>query len=316
MRRKTGIALFVYNRPYHTMQVLEGLKRNKISKMYIFSDGAKNEMDSSEVKEVRKLIKKIDWCETEVHISFENKGLAKSIVEGINYILNRYDRIIVLEDDCVPSSDFITFMEKCFDKYGGLEDVMSVSGFSPPVEVPVNYKYDIYFSYRFSCWGWGTWKRAWKSFEKDNNLREKINKSRAFRKRVFVAGKDLVPMLEKQCNGECDSWAVFFALNIIDNEGFCINPVQSRIKNIGFDGSGIHSKLTDKFNVSLHGGASEKLSLPEDIIINKRIIKSFRSFYVPTITKEIKAKIKQILKFLRLFKSLKKIKHKIIRGSK
>ena len=50
---KTGIALFVYNRPEHTKRVLEGLKKNNINKFYIFADGPKTELHIPAVKEVR-----------------------------------------------------------------------------------------------------------------------------------------------------------------------------------------------------------------------------------------------------------------------
>ena len=108
MRSKTGIVLFVYSRPYHTKEVLDGLKKNKISQLYIFSDGSKNEEDNEGVKEVRNLIRDIDWCNTEVHVNFQNKGLADSIIDGVNYMLSKYDRVIVLEDDCIPSPDFVS----------------------------------------------------------------------------------------------------------------------------------------------------------------------------------------------------------------
>jgi hypothetical protein len=311
MSNKTGIVLFVYNRPYHTKKVLEGLKKNNISKLYIFSDGSKNEKDKTQVKEVRNLIRNIDWCETEIHINLENKGLANSIVAGVNYVLNKHERIIVLEDDCVPSPDFVSFMEKCFDKYENNQKIMSISGFSPPIKIPEDYKYDIYFSYRPCSSGWGTWKRAWNFFQSDNNLQNKIKESRDFRKRVFLAGKDLIPMLEKQIKGENDSWAVFWSLNIIENNGICINPVHSRIINIGFDNSGIHSKTTNKFNVNLYKGSPDNLIFPDRIIVNNKIIKRYRSFYVPPVKDEFKLKIIRMMKFLKLYNFLKRIKNSI-----
>jgi len=311
MCNKTGIALFVYNRPDHTRKVLEGLKTNNISNLYIFSDGSKNEKDSEEVKEVRNLIKEIEWCETEVHVSFHNKGLAHSIIDGVDYILNKHDRVIVLEDDCVPSEDCISFMEKCLNRYEDYGRIMSISGYSPPIRIPENYKFDIYFSYRFCSTGWGTWKKAWKFFERNNNLLTKIDKSRDFKRRVFLAGKDLIPMLEKQIKGEVDSWAVFRALNIIENNGFCINPVHSRINNIGFDGSGLHSKITNKFDVDLYKGDSENLMFPDEVIVNDKIVKRYRSFYVPSVKKEIRLKIIRMIKFIRVYRFLKAIKSKI-----
>jgi len=311
MCSKTGIVLFVYNRPYHTKKVLYGLKKNNISKLYIFSDGSKNEEDKIQVNEVRDLIRNITWCETEIHINLENKGLANSIVAGVNYVLNKHERIIVLEDDCVPSPDFVSFMEACFDRYENTEKVMSISGYSLPFKIPGNYKFDIYFSYRFCSYGWGTWKKTWDFFKEDKKLQNKIIDNRYFRERVSLAGNDLIPMLEKRIKGENDSWAVFWALNIIENEGLCINPVHSRIKNIGFDNSGIHTKATNKFDVILYKGNSEKLKFPDGIIVNNKIIKRYRSFYVPSLKIEIKFKIIRITKFLRLYNFLKRIRNSI-----
>jgi len=197
---KTGIALFVYNRPEHTHEVLKSLQRNNISKLYIFSDGIKDEKDKNSVGKVRNLIDSIEWCKTEIIKSERNKGLANSIVYGVNYVLERHTRIIVLEDDCVSSDNFIAFMEKCFDKYEDNEKVMNVTGYSLPIKIPDNYPYDIYFSYRSSSWGWGTWRRAWKYFDRNKSILEEIKKSFTLRKKINRAGEDLIPMLKNQIN--------------------------------------------------------------------------------------------------------------------
>jgi len=50
------IALFVYNRPWHTQQTVEALQKNHLaaeSELFIFADGAKNEDAQSKVDEVR-----------------------------------------------------------------------------------------------------------------------------------------------------------------------------------------------------------------------------------------------------------------------
>jgi len=307
----TGIALFVYNRPYHMQKVLEGLKANNISNLYIFSDGSKNEKDSEEVKEVRNLIKEIEWCETEVHVSFHNKGLAVSIVDGVNYILNKHDRVIVLEDDCVPSIDFVSFMEKCFDEYENIERVMSVSGFSLPIKIPGDYQYDIYFSRRFCSYGWGTWKRAWKYFRIDETFIHQIEKSRSFRRRVVGAGEDLIPILKKQLKEKIDSWAIFWFLSIIKRDGLCIYSATPRIKNVGFDGSGVHSKSRTTFDVDLSENYNQNLSFPNGIELNVRIIREIKRFYSFPFKEKFNRKVKKSLKFIRLYKFLKTIKSKI-----
>ena len=109
---KTGIAVFAYNRSRHLQQVLDGLQKNRnVDKLYMFQDGLKCEAHRREWEKVRDVIKNITWCEVQSSFAEENRGLADSIVEGINHVLAENDAVIVLEDDCVPAPDFIDFME-------------------------------------------------------------------------------------------------------------------------------------------------------------------------------------------------------------
>lgn len=304
---KTGIALFVYNRPEHTQEVLKGLQGNNIPKLYIFSDGIKDEKDRDSINIVRNLIGSIDWCETKILKSKENKGLANSIVYGVNYVLERHERIIVLEDDCVPSDDFIVFMEKCFDKYENNEKIMSITGYSLPINIPGNYPHDIYFYYRFSPWGWGTWRKAWKYFDRNKQILEEIEKSYNLRKKINLAGEDLIPMLKNQIIGKLDSWAIFWAMNIIKNDGVCVNPVKSKIKNIGHDGTGIHCGPNVRYEVKIIKEDVNLLSLPDEIIINSIITKRYKKFFHRSLKNKVKKIILSLLKLIGLSNFVKKL---------
>ena len=134
-----GITVFAYNRSWHLSKVLEGLEKNEgISKLYIFQDGLKCEQHRMEWEKTQYVIKNIDWCEVIYSQSPYNKGLAKSIVDGVNTVFIENDAVIVLEDDCVPASNFISYMIQCFDKYAEQEEVYSVSGYSWPIILPEN----------------------------------------------------------------------------------------------------------------------------------------------------------------------------------
>jgi hypothetical protein len=287
---KTGIALFVYNRPEHTKKVLDGLRRNEIEKLYIFADGPKSQEHLSAVKEVRRIIESIDWCQTEVIISDYNKGLANSIIYGVDYVFERHERIIVLEDDCVPSDDFVGFMEECFERYQNQEEVMNVTGYSFPINLPENYKYDILFSNRGSSWGWGTWRRAWKAFHRDDQLLRKIYNSADLKIKVGQCGDDLLAIGEAQLLGKVDSWAIYWALHIIVNEGICISPIKPKIKNVGLDGSGTHCKASDKFDFDFEFPpvSSVMLKFPPNIQKNSEIIQKIKeAFSLPIPAKKL-----------------------------
>jgi len=304
---KTGIALFVYNRPEHTRKVLQGLKKNNIVKLYIFSDGTKDRKDEKSVKKVRDLIDSIDWCKTEIIKSIDNKGLANSIIYGVNYVLKIHERIIVLEDDCVPSDNFVAFIEKCFDKYETNEKVMNVTGYSFPINTPDNYPFDVYFSYRSSSWGWGTWRRAWKYFERNKSILAEIEKSSNLRNKVNRAGKDLIPMLINQIEGRLDSWAVFWSINIIKNDGVCINPIKPKLINIGHDGTGTHCEKNDRRKVKITKDDINILNLPDKIVINDVIVKRHKKYFSPSVKNRAKGFISNTLKLVGLYDFIKRM---------
>jgi GT2 family glycosyltransferase len=160
------IALFVYNRPDHARQTIEALKENELSAesdLIIFADGPKNSGAQAKVNEVRKLIKNvIGFRSLTIHESPNNKGLANSIIDGATKVCEEYGRVIVLEDDLVTSPWFLKYMNDALNTYEQDERVISVHGYTYPVDEPLP---ETFFLRGADCWGWATWKRGWELFE-------------------------------------------------------------------------------------------------------------------------------------------------------
>lgn len=274
-----GIIVFAYNRSKHLTEVLDGLKKNlDVTKVHIFHDGLKCEEHRLEWERTRAVIEGVDWCEVEYHPSLHNKGLAKSIVDGINMVFEENDAVIVLEDDCVPSPNFISFMTQCFVKYQDNKRVYSISGYSFPIELRKD-DYDVYGCGRISSWGWGTWKDRWEVYEKDYELVKKMKQEENASKCLAMWGRDLENILVGNVRGNCDSWAVFWALNVISREGICINPYESLIKNIGTDGSGVHCGITDRFEVKCMNEDIKEFVFPDNIDFLHETKVAFASLY-------------------------------------
>ncbi|MBQ2182407.1 MAG: glycosyltransferase family 2 protein, partial [Bacteroidaceae bacterium] len=104
------VAIFVYNRVDNTQQTVQALLRNTLAKetdVYVFSDGGKNEESWKRVNEVRAYLYEVKR-EVEANGGLrsitlverpENIYLERNIIEGIAYVLDRHDTVIVLEDD-------------------------------------------------------------------------------------------------------------------------------------------------------------------------------------------------------------------------
>ena len=131
------IALFVYNRPKHTKQTIEALKKNKLShdsELFIFSDGHKGEKDREKVNETRNYIKTITgFKKITIEKKEKNWGLADSIVDGVTKIINKYGKIVVLEDDIVTSPYFLNYMNDALNIYKDEPQVMHIAGYIYPI---------------------------------------------------------------------------------------------------------------------------------------------------------------------------------------
>jgi len=295
--KSTGIALFVYTRPWHTKQVLDGLKKNNISELFIFCDGPKSEQEHNRIKKVHEIVESIDWCKTIIHKREKNYGIADSIIEGVNDVFSKRKRVIVIEDDCIPSPDFVSFMEKCLDKYENNDEVMSVTGLNI-VNIPKNYPYDIYFFYRNSSWGWGTWKSSWNKFDYEIKDYKDFIKDKHAKRKFNRGGEDLSDMLKMQMEGKIDSWSIKWTYAHYKNNGYCVYPIKTRIKNIGLDGSGVHCGVSDKYNVEINTSCfyeTGSLRLPEDIFIDHIICSNFEKLFRKSIFSKGKEIIKEFL---------------------
>lgn len=255
--------LFTYNRSAHTKRVLEGLRENTIlpQKLYIFQDGLKDEEHRDEWEKTRQVISDIDWCEIVYYQASYNKGLAASIIDGINKVFEENEAVIVLEDDCVPMPGYIRFTSQCLEKYKDDNSIYSISGYNWPILLQSN-EYDAYFCGRFSSWGWSTWRDRWEKYERDYEILQRLKKTKEGSQHLALWGNDLESQMIDRVKGQNDSWAVFWALKIIENEGLCINPYRSLINNIGCDGSGVHCAKSDRYEAILDRNGSRSYNLP------------------------------------------------------
>ena len=237
------IALFVYNRPWHTQQTVEALKKNELSKesdLFIFSDGAKTAVDAENVRRVRDYINTIDgFRSVTVEKKERNYGLANSIIGGVTTLCDKFRKVIVIEDDLVVSRYFLEYMNAALKRYEQDEKVMQISGHMFPVEIAS--EHDALFLPFTTSWGWATWKRAWDQFDPTMNGYEKLRKSKMLRRKFDLDGSyAYFKMLELQVKGKIDSWAIRWYLSVFMLDGLTLFPVKTLVNNIGFDGSGTH----------------------------------------------------------------------------
>lgn len=291
------IVLFVYNRPDHTKKTIEALKKNKLanqSELYIYSDAAKNKKVENNVANVRNYIKTIKGFKKVIIVEREhNWGLAKSVIAGVSDVVNKFGKVIVLEDDLETTPLFLKFMNDSLVYYKEDKEIMSISGYTYPFELPKNYNKDVFLFYRTSSWGWAIWKEEWNKVDFDITKEHEVFRNNKLQKKFNQGGDDLYDMLVNQVEGNINSWAIRFALSHALNDCFGLLPRKSLVQNIGFDLSGTHCEVSTKFDVLLDQDFSPELC---EVNLEPQIVKNIQKTFSKTIGQKIKYNIKKIFR--------------------
>lgn len=242
MNTNAPILLFVYNRPAHTRRLVESLLRNAEaagSSLFIYSDAPRDESVRPAVDEVRRYVHSIrGFDRVEVVERTENWGLARSIIDGVSTALQRFDRVIVLEDDLVLSPYFLRFMNEALETYKDEPRVGHIQAcdFTQDPSLP-----DTFLIKWTGSWGWATWRRAWKHFNPDGQaLLDELERRRLTRTFDFDGAYRYTRMLRRQVEGKNNSWAIRWNASLFLADILSLNVGRSLVQNTGFDGSGTH----------------------------------------------------------------------------
>jgi len=300
------IALFTYNRPQHLKKTFQALKLNLESKKFhlkIYSDGPKTKFDQKNVHEVRKVIKNFKgFCSIEFLFNEKNLGLYNSIIRGLDLLFQSYEKVIVIEDDVVVNKFFLKYMENSLNFYKNSKVIHSITGYSFLKKKPTFLKSDHYLSIRHSSWAWGTWRHVWEKIDwnKKNIIKKMIN-FKDFKNKFNQGGHDMNHILTEQLKGNIQSWSIIFDFNCFINNGYCLCPSYSMVKNIGFDGTGTHcDENTNSLNNKIYKNFTIK-SFDKDIQPNEKVLQYIKNTLESSRNlnsiQYIFAKIKKLLKF-------------------
>ena len=243
---KIGTAVLVYNRPKHFKKVLQAIITEKVNEVSVYMDGPENLIVKKNqviiINLINNLKKKI-----KIKLIHQNKnyGLAHSVLNAVKTELKNNDAIILIEDDCVPQKGFFKYMNMSLKKYKNEKKIKSICSYN---NLNVADKKKTFFLKRFNPWGWATWKDRWIKFNPD--IKFAIDKLQAFGKmnklpldlKTYCKNKSIL-------EGKQDIWSLSWTLFHYFDDTLVLYPPSSLIKNIGFDGTGIHCTKTNVFNI-------------------------------------------------------------------
>ena len=233
-KEEIAIVCFAYKRPSHFKKCLNSILENKESReipLIVYVDGPKNNSDQKERSKVIDLVKEIKgFKKIKLKERKSNFGLYLSLTKGISETLERYKKVIIIEDDIFVSPFFLNYMIEALSFYENEKKVASIHGYLPPIKEKLP---NSFFLRGADCWGWATWDDRWKWFRSDaDNMRDEIKKLKLSKDFNLENGFDYLGMLNDKIYGFNNSWAICWHASCFLKNKLTLHPGKSLVKNI------------------------------------------------------------------------------------
>lgn len=248
------VVLFFFKRKETTLQIIERLSFIKPCKIYLISDGPRNENEKMQIIECRKAVEaSINWeCQIIKNYADHNKGVYDRIGKGASWVLSKEETAIFLEDDNLPEITFFEYCKELLEKYKDDTRVLWICGTNYLEEYEPEDGSSYVFTRHLMPCGWASWSHKFIKFYdgdmkllNDNKilrrLRNVYDDKRLYRQQV----RSVISEYNKlNFEGKPTSWDFQMALSIRANNLFGISPMYNQIENIGVDEFSIHGGTT------------------------------------------------------------------------
>jgi hypothetical protein len=261
---KTPIVFVFFNRLDTMTRVLERIRQVKPSKLYFISDGPRNEEERKIVNHCRQTAEEmVDWdCELIKDYADANMTCKYRVYSGITYALEHEEKVIILEDDVLPSISFFRFMDEMLEKYASNKEIMMVSGYNALGDI-YHIENDYLFSGFPSIWGWGTWRSAWEKMDID--MSDWPERRKNFKVNPWCLRYSLKQQFDSVYYRGLCSWGYVWRYSMLNNNGIGVTPAKTLIQNIGFGKDATHTKKNGKFPILKENELKFPLRQPNEI---------------------------------------------------
>ena len=240
-------ALIITYRRYANLEKLVDLCLDAgISRIYISSDGLKDDTDRNSVSEVKREIVRLSALHPGkifVNSRAGNLGAAVNVLSACDWVFGQEKFCVILEDDCVPSLDFFLYVSDYKDLLRSNSELYMICGTQfAPKEITQNVASSSIYP---MVWGWATSSDKWILITE--RMRSKnFSKFRFFRfessdETFWGAGA------RRAFEGYVDAWDIPLVKAIRDLNGKVSVPGSNLITNIGGDEHATHTVSGSKW---------------------------------------------------------------------
>lgn len=241
----TPVVMVIFNRPDTALRVFIEIAKAKPSRLLVIADGPREGRphEAQLCRQSREILKLVDWnCSIECCFSDINLGCRQRLSTGLSWAFERCEEAIILEDDCLPHPDFFQYCEEMLTRWRFDQRIMAICGTN------LGYNHGADNGYRFTrtphCWGWASWRRAWKYYDAEMFSWTKFS-SEGGSLRQLIRNRELADrfseIFDAVQRGAIDTWDYQWAWACWSQHGLCVIPNRNLISNIGFRADATHT---------------------------------------------------------------------------
>lgn len=259
---ETPVLFVTFVRPDYARQTWEGIKATKPKTLYFYSNKgrAEKEGDVERNNEIRSYINEIDWdCDLHIFFREECVNVYDSLRGAIDWLFDNEERGIILEEDCVPTKAFFSFVDQMIEKFKEDKRVWCISGDNIIKQNPSGYDY--MFSHLHAMYGWASWRDRWRMVNWDHlYIKETIDEHiyyRLFKTKEQAKAKEkaLSNMEDMLYRTKC--WDYIFGLCMDQYHALTVQPKEHLVKNIGVTGQHHTKAKVSQYNCEPNPSAEE-----------------------------------------------------------
>lgn len=241
---KTPVVFLIFRRPDITARVFAEIARARPPKLLVVADGPRADRpgEAEKCATARAIIEQVDWpCEVLTNYAETNMGCGRRVSSGLDWAFSLVEEAIILEDDCLPHPTFFRYCEELLERYRDDERVMVVSGDNFQ-QGKQRTEYSYYFSRYPHCWGWASWRRAWRHYDHEMTLWPFV-RDNGWLYDVLQDAQAVAywsHQFQKTYEGDIDSWNYRWMFNCWTQSGLTALPNVNLVSNIGFGADATH----------------------------------------------------------------------------
>jgi len=243
---ETPVAVFMYNRPQLTKDLINVLEKVQPSHLLLVADGPQsgNDEDAEKCTAVRSLFENLNWnCQIDRNFAESNMGSFPRNSSGLNWVFETVEEAIVLEDDCIPDPSFFPYCAALLEKYRFDKNIGLISG-NNFLSLNRDMKRSSYYFSRYATtWGWASWRRTWQQVELGMPYWTEFRDSGALRSELYTRKEERYWRWIYdgiQSGQRRNAWDYQLILTCLKNNLLTVVPATNLVSNLGFGSDATH----------------------------------------------------------------------------